>query len=245
MRRLVAALACRLEGTRLYGKPLQNLDIDRRLSILEHQVDLLSSVDAISETVLGIAEGRANLAVVDFAERKRLKYIIGDERDVLSRLIACTREGSGTDTFRVTTESPFTYWEMIDEAWGQHVDHEHDVTVVDGVPLGSGFEIFTLAALEKSHEQGDERHRSELCSLYIREHREDFDIALVEADPAAKRSELRFTVDYPEDLILCRAVYERFKDTAPRIPMSDIIAFMDESPQLKSLVSGLASGPIW
>ena len=29
MRKLVAALACRINGSRLYGKPLQNLDIEK------------------------------------------------------------------------------------------------------------------------------------------------------------------------------------------------------------------------
>ena len=33
MRKLVAALACRNKGSRLYGKPLQNLDIDKVLEI--------------------------------------------------------------------------------------------------------------------------------------------------------------------------------------------------------------------
>ncbi len=30
MRKLVACLACRNEGTRLYGKPLQNLDVKKK-----------------------------------------------------------------------------------------------------------------------------------------------------------------------------------------------------------------------
>ena len=32
--KLVAALACRNQGTRLYGKPIQNLDVKKGITIL-------------------------------------------------------------------------------------------------------------------------------------------------------------------------------------------------------------------
>jgi spore coat polysaccharide biosynthesis protein SpsF len=245
VRRLVAALACRAGGSRLYGKPLQNLDVKAGVSILEHQVDLLRSIPSIGETVLGVSEGRENLAFVDFAERKGLQYIVGDEHDVLSRLVACTKAVGGTDTFRITTESPFTYWERIDEAWEAHVGNGNDATVVDGAPVGTGFEMFTLGTLEVSHAAGDDRHRSELCSLYVREHRSDFAIQLLELDETVRRPEIRLTVDYPEDLVLCRASYEALKADAPRIPISEIISFLDSHPELLQLVAAYPSGTIW
>ena len=47
MRKLVAALACRVTGNRLYGKPLQNLDTKAGITILDHMIDLLQTVSAI------------------------------------------------------------------------------------------------------------------------------------------------------------------------------------------------------
>ena len=38
-RRLVAALACRNSGSRLFGKPLQNLDVECNYSILDNLED--------------------------------------------------------------------------------------------------------------------------------------------------------------------------------------------------------------
>ena len=49
MRRLVVALACRNNGSRLYGKPLQNLDIENRKSILKHLIECFSEVEVIEE----------------------------------------------------------------------------------------------------------------------------------------------------------------------------------------------------
>ena len=236
MRRCVAALACRAEGSRLYGKPLQNLDIDEGITILDHMVRLIQTIPVIDSIVLGISEGNANLPFIDYAKRKGIDYIVGDEKDVLQRLIQCGHKGKGTDVFRVTTESPFTYYEMVETAWEHHLEAGNDVTTIDGLPEGCHFEIYTLKSLEKSHKFGDAKHRSEYCSLYIREHWDDFKVEVLPIPSSVERLDLRLTVDYPEDLVLCRHVYEHLKDKAPRLPVAEIIEFLDAHPELQVLV---------
>ena len=114
---------------------------------------------------------------------------------------------------------------------------KNDVTAIDGLPEGSHFEIYALEALEKSHTLGDTRHRSELCSLYIREHRADFKVEVLDIPSAVARLDVRLTVDYPEDLIVCRRVYQHLKAQAPRLSLAEIISFFDSQPELKALVS--------
>lgn len=237
MRRLAAAYACRIAGSRLYGKPLQLLDIDAGISVLDHMIALTRTEPAIEEIVLGIAEAPGNDAFVEVAQRHGVRYIRGSERDVLQRLIQCGEAARATDVFRVTTESPYFHFEMIEAAWRRHVAAGNDVTVVDGLPEGSHFEIYTLDALRRSHRQGDERHRSELCSLYVREHRDQFRVEVLPVPAALRRLDLRLTIDYPEDLVLCRAVYLELRGLAPRIALAPIIEFLDRSPALTALVS--------
>jgi spore coat polysaccharide biosynthesis protein SpsF len=241
VRRLVASLACRVNGSRLYGKPLQLLDVQRNVSVLDHMIALYRTEPVISEIVLGVAEGPANQPFHETARRHGIRSITGDERDVLSRLIQCAHAAGGTDVFRVTTESPFIYFEAIEDVWARHVAEGNDVTVIDGLPEGAHFEVFRLAALERSHERGDSRHRSELCSLYIREHRDQFKLAIVPVPSGVERQDLRLTIDYPEDLVLCRRIYEGLADAAPRIPLTAIIGFLDQHPELQALVAPYVS----
>jgi spore coat polysaccharide biosynthesis protein SpsF len=237
MRTLVAALACRANGTRLYGKPLQLLDVDGSLSVLEYMVSMLRTEPSIADVVFGVSVGTANDVFPEIAASLGVTSIRGDERDVLQRLIQCGDAVSASDIFRVTTESPFTYVEAIAEVWERHTTHANDVTVVDGLPDGCNFEIFTLEALRRSHARGDTRHRSELCSLYIREHRDEFKVDVVPVPPSLQRGDLRLTIDYPEDLVLCRRVYDRLKVHAPRIPLDRVIALLDAEPELRALVA--------
>jgi spore coat polysaccharide biosynthesis protein SpsF len=241
-RRLVATLACRAGGTRLYGKPLQLLDIARHLTVLEYMLQFFRTEPTVADTVLGVAVGPENEPFHAIARRQGLVSITGDERDVLLRLIQCAEAAGATDVFRVTTESPFTYFEPIPAAWHRHLERGNDLTAVMDVPDGAGFEIIRVDALRRSHRDGDTRHRSELCSLYIREHRADFRVDVLPVPPELDRMDLRLTIDYPEDLIVCRRVYERFADRAPRIALREIITFLDSRPDLVALIHPLVSG---
>ena len=236
-RKLIAALACRNQGSRLYGKPLQNLDIKNGVTILGYMVQWLRTVSEIDDIVLGISVGSHNECFIEIAKELGVQHILGDENDVLRRLIQCGKKAEATDIFRLTTESPYTYFEGITNAWQTHVAGDFDCTFLDHVPDGSGIEIHKLRALQYSHEHGQKKHRSELCSLYIRENKDKFKINHLPVPKAIHRPDIRLTVDYPEDLVLCRKVYEHFKHLAPRIPLVEIIQFIDTHPEIKELVS--------
>jgi len=120
----------------LYGKPLQLLDLEEGVSILDHIIALTRTVRAIDTTVLGVAEGAANDVFVNVAKTHGIESIRGSERDVLARLITCGASAAATDVFRITTESPYFHFEMIDEVWARHTENSTDVTVVDGLPEG-------------------------------------------------------------------------------------------------------------
>tara|TARA_Y100000816_G_C26089686_1_gene575644 strand:+ start:1239 stop:1988 length:750 start_codon:yes stop_codon:yes gene_type:complete len=237
MRKLVVALACRNKGSRLYGKPLQNLDINNGVTILDNILTCLSSFDCIDSIVLGIAQGDENLDFVDYARNKNLKYIIGDEIDVLSRLIQCGKLVDATDIFRTTSESPFPYFEMINTVWDNHTKNDNDATFLDEIIDGCGMEIIKLNALQESHKKGKSKHRSELCTLYIRENENDYKIEKLLPPKELIRKDLRLTVDNPEDLVVCRAIYNEFKEEAPMVPIIEAVKFLDKNKSLKKLIA--------
>ena len=78
MKKLVAALACRNQGTRLYGKPIQNLDVENGVTIIDNIISCLNSISCIDEIVLGISEGSENQIFKKIADKYNIKYIIGD-----------------------------------------------------------------------------------------------------------------------------------------------------------------------
>ncbi|MSQ69839.1 MAG: acylneuraminate cytidylyltransferase [Betaproteobacteria bacterium] len=243
-RRLVAALACRNTGSRLYGKPLQKInDTD---TILDQIINALKRVPEIDEIVLGISEGNANLPFVDVAHAHDVSYIFGDPEDVLWRLVQCGRAGAATDVFRVTTECPWCAYEMIPRLWQHHVAHENDITVCDRLPEGLHFEIYSLEALENAHRRGAARDRSEFCSNYPRTHPDEFKASVFVPTTGQTRMDLRVTVDYPEDLVLAREIARGCAPKMPLVPLQDIVAFLDSRADLRALVAPyVVAQPLW
>jgi spore coat polysaccharide biosynthesis protein SpsF len=243
-RRLIAGLACRLTGSRLYGKPLQNLAPD--VSILAHIVACIREARVPAEVVLAIAESDENVALRVAAEELDAPYVLGDEEDVLGRLIRAAEAHGATDLLRKTSESPFFEIDGMELAWERHVENGNEVTVVDHVPLGTAVEIYSLEALRRSHAEGRDEDRSELVSNFARFNQRLFKVEIVEPPASCRRTDLRLTVDYPEDLILCRAVYEELGDKAPLIPLAEIVAFLDRRPDLTRLVAEFVhDAPLW
>lgn len=234
--KVIATLACRNNSTRLYGKPLQLLE---KHTVLGYIVSRLKEQKQIDEIILAISSSVGNEAFVNVARDHGLQYVLGDDRDVLGRLIKACDLGSGDTVFRMTTESPFVYYEGINEAIKSHNENNADYSTYSRLADGSAFELISLRSLKISHEKGESRHRSELCTLYINENRDQFRFNILNAPASMERPNYRLTIDYPEDLIFIRRIIRHFGGDEKQIPYNDLIAFLDRSTELRSLVENL------
>ena len=243
-RRLVAALAVRANGTRLYGKPLQRLSDDGP-AILAQSIAALKTHPFVDDIVLGIAEGPHNTVFEAVARELGVRHVLGPEDDVLGRLIECGAAAGATDVLRKTTEDPYMDNDMLEPAWRRHVENGNDATALDMVPEGTAFELFTLRALERSHAEGTRADREHI-SDYIRFNQALFRVEVLEPAPECRRLDLRLTVDNPQDLIVAREVWRALGHLAPRIPLAEIVAFLDSRPDLVELVAPFnAQEPTW
>jgi N,N'-diacetyllegionaminate synthase len=238
--RVVATLACRAGGSRLYGKPVQRIG-DR--TILEYLVARLASVSRIDQIVLAISEGVENELFIEYADKLGLEYIIGSEVDVQERLIIAGEHAHADLLLRSTTESPFVYTDNIEDLIERHIKEKADISVTEGLPDGSYCEIITLSSLKDAHERGEPRHRSELCTLYMFEHPERYKHLTVQAPPKVCRAkDIRLTVDYPEDLIVCRRIAEELGKSGPLFSLEAVVDFLDAHPQLNAVNNWIDSG---
>jgi spore coat polysaccharide biosynthesis protein SpsF len=232
-RKLVAVIACRNNSSRLYAKPLQFLDYDSRITILDCIIASLKSNKNIKQIILGISNHKDNLMYKEFAKLKKINFFFGSDKDVLLRLIKGAFITDATDIFRVTSESPFISLDYIGDVWQKHIKLNNDLTIFSNNIDGMGFEIFTKDSLKKSHKKGDQRHRSELCDLYIRENIKDFRVKYI--TKKLTKNKYRLTVDNPEDLILCRKLFLNLKKNYPKFKQSKIIKFLTNKKNVKDI----------
>jgi len=230
-----AILACRVQGTRLYGKPLQPL-VQGGITIIESLFEYLKEIKSIRKIVLAISEGYENNGFIHLAEKYNFPYVIGDEHDVLQRIIDATHQEETENVFRITTEGPFVIYEYADSIIYEFLQGNYDWASYKDSPEGTGFELISIDALEKSHKQGTKRNRSELVTSYIAENQNEFKILFKELPLHMQRPEVRLTVDYAEDLVFCQKIYKELKKKNKLISVEEIINFWDNNPDIRKPV---------
>ena len=241
--KLAAVLACRNQSSRLYAKPIQRLDVEQGVTILDFLVDQLKTSKAISDIVLAISDRVENQIYQEIASDKGLPFILGNDEDVLARLIKGAKKVDASHIFRVTTESPFCHLDELTDIFDYHCKHNIDYSYLSGPPDGAYYEIIKLEALKKSWEEGETRHRSELCTLYIYENKDKFKIKQHKAPEKFCASDVRLTVDWPEDLIVMRAIYERLgMQSSTRVSISEIIKYLRAHPKINMINNWIDSG---
>jgi spore coat polysaccharide biosynthesis protein SpsF len=197
-------------------------------SILSHQITQLQDVTAINEMVLAISDTSSKSAFIDFAETHDLSYVVGDEVDVLQRIIDAGDAVDADIAVRTTTENPFLYLENIDQLIDRVIVENADLAVCRNLPLGAFAEVISMPALKQSHEYGTDRHRSELVTSFILEHYESFTVIATDPPEALNRPDIRLTVDNPCDLILTRKIWDLMSDHEDSYNLESIVDYYHE-----------------
>lgn len=241
--KLAAVLACRNQSSRLYAKPLQNLDVKKGVNILDYMIAQLKKYTIIDKTILAVSENDENSIYGKIADKHSIPCVMGDDDDVLARLIKGAELVKADHVFRVTTESPYTYMENLSQIFKYHCDNNIDYSVTKGLPDGAYFEIISLSALKKSWNEGSRKHRSELCTLYIFENKDKFKIAQHDVHEKLRRNDIRLTVDWPEDLIVFRQVYEALNLSPDvKLDFEAVINYLDQNPRINQINNWIDSG---
>ena len=102
-----------------------------------------------------------------------------------------------------------------------------------------------MNALEKSWREGNDKHHSELMTLYINENQSKFKIYTEEA-PTDLQRDYRLTVDTPKDLELMRTIYMAlYKGDV--VPLREALRFLDNHPKIAQINKEIPVGTskIW
>jgi spore coat polysaccharide biosynthesis protein SpsF len=229
--RVVGIVSARMASSRYPGKAMVPL---AGRPLLEVLLERIAAVPVLDSVALATSSSPENEVLVALARKMGIPAFQGEEDDVLRRHIDCARNMNADHIVRVTGDNPLTDLETIESLVDLHVPSGADYTYVPGDALLMGIlsEVVSRAALERSWERGEARHRSELVTLYIKEHPDEFRIQTAELPEGLYRPELRLTVDEPADGALMQAIFERIAKPGKLVTTRDAIALLDREPDL-------------
>jgi spore coat polysaccharide biosynthesis protein SpsF len=241
--KILIVVSARMRSSRCPGKAVAPL---AGKPLLTHLLERVASVSGRERVVLATSVDPANDVLADLAGGLGVAAFRGDEEDVLSRYVEVARRFEAEHVIRVTGDNPLTDLPLIESLARLHLDESADYTYVPGDALLMGIlsEVISRRALETSHRDGEDRHRSELVTLYIKENPERFRIARAVLAPELYRPEYRLTVDEPADLVLMERIFDRLYRPGKVLQTVEAIRLLDEEPGLSAINAHIrASAP--
>jgi spore coat polysaccharide biosynthesis protein SpsF len=224
-------VSARMASARRPGKALAPLAGRPLLEVLLERMRQVKGVDGVA---LATSRNPENDVLAAMAEGLGLPAYRGDEDDVLARHRDAARALGADHIVRVTGDNPLTDVETAEALVALHLRTGADYTYVPGDALLMGIlsEVVSRAALERSWERGEARHRSELMTLYIKEHPDEFRIATGVLPDGLYRPEYRLTVDEPEDVALMQEIFGRLAAPGKVVTTREALALLDREPEL-------------
>jgi spore coat polysaccharide biosynthesis protein SpsF len=228
-------LQARMGSTRLPGKVLKTV---LGKPLLAYAVERLSQVTHASEIWVLTSQLQGDNPIAHWCKENEVSCYRGSESDVLDRYYQASQLTKVDWLLRVTGDCPLIDPDVIDEMLSafQKARIENAETAPDYLsntlertyPRGLDAELFTKAALESAWQEARNADEREHVTPYIYRHPERFRLAQHQQSP--DHSDMRWTVDVPEDFKLIEAILTALMPVNPDFRQSDILALLQKHP---------------
>lgn len=233
--RIVCIIQARMDSSRLPGKVME--DIAGR-PMLAHVVARAAAIEGVEDVIVATTGAHEDSAIVDLARSIGVGAFAGSTDDVLDRYYQAAREFKADGVVRITADCP-----LIDPVESARVvarfakgDLDYATNLVPPTfPDGQDTEVVSFEALEKIWDIATLPSDREHVITYIRTNPHLFKVHNVTCDPDL--SQLRLTVDEPDDLVFVRKIFSALGPEAEGefISMHDVIGFLRDNPEIATM----------
>jgi len=229
-----------MSSTRLPGKILMPIGGQ---PLLSRVIDRVRACPLVDQVIVATTLSVTDAPVVDFCERENIVIYRGDVDDVLGRFIEAAAAFDCETIVRVCSDNPFLDVSLLtaliqstrpEDDYCSYMTRAGEPLITK--PLGLCAEIVTRAALERIKPICKDTKYFEFVTMFIYRHPEHFGINWLPL-PEYLDPELRFTIDYPEDIAVCERLIagggERGAEALMDVVRSD--------PELAAAIRGIAA----
>ena len=229
----LAIVQARFNSTRLPGKVL--LEVFGK-SFLEHQIARIKLAKKIDKIVIATSTEKSDEKIYELGKSIGVDVFRGSLENVLDRFFHATNLFPSKNIIRLTADCPLIDWEKIDELIEFFEEGNFDYAsnaLEPTLPDGLDAEVFKSSVLKKTWREASLNSEKEHVTPYIHSHPEMFSIG--KKKYYEDHSDLRWTLDEPEDLELITKIYEHFYPMNCYFGYEDILNFLETRPDLKSI----------
>jgi len=205
--KVVALVQARMGSTRLPGKVLKSIVGKPMIELLLARLSQSSELD---EIVVATSEEKQNDHLQAVVESLGFRCTRGSEKDVLSRFYESAKFVGADVIVRITGDCPLVDPALVDHCIkgykNSNVDYFSNINPAT-YPDGLDIEVMSFESIERANDETNSKSDREHVTPYIRNSDSFLKSSIQHAEDL---SNLRWSVDEPEDLIVVTNVFEHF-----------------------------------
>ncbi len=245
--KVVTMIQARMSSTRLPQKVMLSLC---GKPLLYRMYERVKRAHYSGEVVVITSRNKTDDPIAELCKEYDIPVYRGHLSDLLDRHYKAARKYKADAVVKVPSDCPLIDPSVVDKVIRNFVENNDKYDYVSNLhpatyPDGNDVEIMSFEAIEKAWREAEKDFEREHTTPYMWEHPNLFGIGNVEWETGADYSSThRWTIDYEEDYVFIRSVYEELYDTKPWFGIHEILDLLKEKPYLNSINSKYA-GRYW
>ncbi len=214
----------RMTSTRLPGKVLADVE---GMPMIGRQIERLRRSKHLDVLILATSHETSDNPLADYVASLGMPVVRGPLGDVLARFaLAVDAFPLAQTVVRLTADCPLTDWRVLDALLRRRAatdaDYANNTMPQQTFPHGLDVEAMKVSALRAAILQATEPYDREHVTPYLYRNPDQFKLETLRREPSL--ADLRWTVDYPDDLVFVRHVYRTLLADKPDFGTEDIAA---------------------
>ena len=235
--KIVVFLQARINSKRFPAKVLKKI---LGKTVIELIVERLRKIKRIDNIVLVTGPQEKNKLLIDEAKKLNLEYYCGSEENILDRMYKASLKINPDIIIRITSDCPLIDFNVINKGLDIFLKSQFDIlnnNKVRTFPHGFDFEIFKNETLHmawqdnrKKFKNKDEFYHTFITpAKYMFEEKKFKNYNLLNDK---NLSNIRLTLDYPEDLELITKIFSSLYNKNQDFALEEILDLIKENPSL-------------
>ena len=229
----LAIVQARTSSSRLPGKVLKPLGGE---PMILRQLERIARANSLDQIVVATSDHETDDALAQLLQSHDIDVVRGPLDDVLRRFVLALDTHPADVVVRLTADCPLISPAVIDQvveafhaSSADYLSNTMDPTYPDGLDV----EVVTAQALRNVDEHTEDQHEREHVTLGVYRRTDRFAIANFRDPSGEDYSDLRWTVDTPDDLAFVEAVYRDLYPRKSSFEYADILKLVEATPELR------------
>ncbi len=235
---IVTVIQTRKGSSRLPGKVLMPL---AGKTLFVRQAERVLASKLCGTVVIATTTDTGDDIIEEISKQEGFECFRGDTLDVLDRHYQAGLKYNSNVVIKIPSDCPLIDPKIIDRVIAYYLDNKQSFDYVSNLhpatyPDGNDVEVMSMGALEAAWKNADKLFEREHTTPYIWERPEKFNIGNVVMENGKDYSMIhRWTIDYYEDYLFIKSVFEELYPHDPLFSCQDILNLLQKREDIYNI----------